>query len=377
MVDYTKAAGYVTDSSGRPQFQDRDEANGIPGTSIVDYDLNQERNSLVDLVKAAGITPDGDDDTQVTQAVQYFGKKAASGSVMGTPGVLADGDVAGSLLYYAAAQKSPVFVYGTATVALVTTPSLSSALVLALAGYLRTTGGNVTGTMDWGDKATAGTTTHRFWSAGAPAEGDTTPDATLTVSGGTPGTANKGGVALSAKELDLSETEQVLVPDAKDFTSQQAVSAKVADGRYPASVPETGQARIASLVQDANGRTVSNETALANLTDIPGIFVSAPQIIQRSYIYSIPHNLGRTPTAFGLQLQCVTADLGYVAGEIMADPVVTDGYYIFAIPVSLLGDNITLIMGGAAISMCSKSNMGDMVITNINIDSWRIIFWAM
>ncbi|MFT8418635.1 MAG: hypothetical protein ABF636_07380 [Acetobacter sp.] len=170
---------------------------------------------------------------------------------------------------------------------------------------------------------------------------------------------------------------QTTVPDVALFNGKDALNAETAEGRYVRSIAVSGQARIADLVQDANGRTVSNTTVLANLADIPVNFVSAPQVIQRYYTYSIPHNLGRTPTAFGAKLQCVTADLGYVPGEIMADPVTTDGSYIYAIPVSLLGDNITLVIGGAAISVCSKSNPGNMVITNININNWRILFWAI
>lgn len=228
MVDYTTASGYQTDSSGRRQFVDRDEANGVVGTSIIAEDLNQNRNSLVDLVKSAGITPDADDDTQVTQAVEYFGKKAASGAVMGSPGVPAAGDVAGSLLYYAAAQAAPVFVYGSTTVALATTTALTS----ALSNYLSLTGGNVTGPMDWGSKTAAATLTHRYWSAGAPSEGDATPDVTLTISGGTAGTANKGVMALSTGTFDLTGVGSILVPDVLDFTSQGVLNAQTADKRY-------------------------------------------------------------------------------------------------------------------------------------------------
>ena len=125
MVDYTNAAGYVVDSKGRRQFQDRDKVNGIDGTSLIADDRNQDRNSLVDLVEAAGMTPDGSDETQVTQAVQYFGKKAASGMVSGSPGVLASGDVAGAILYYSGAGNAPAFIYGDKTALLLTSSALN------------------------------------------------------------------------------------------------------------------------------------------------------------------------------------------------------------------------------------------------------------
>ncbi|MDE7547198.1 hypothetical protein PY793_04260 [Acetobacter fabarum] len=126
MVDYTKASGAVVDAQGRRQFVDRNDALGIQGTYLNADDLNQNRNSLVDAVTAAGITPDGADETQVTQAMQYFGKKAASGMVSGSPGVLAEGDVAGAILYYSGAGKGPAFIYGGTTVLLLTSSDLSS-----------------------------------------------------------------------------------------------------------------------------------------------------------------------------------------------------------------------------------------------------------
>lgn len=269
MVDYTNANGYQTDSSGRRQFVDRDDASGVEGTSLIADDRNQDRNSLVDLVKAAGLTPDGNNDTQVTQAVQYFCKQAASGAVLGSPGVLATGDVAGSVLYYSAALAVPAFTYGSTTVGLATTTALTS----ALGNYLPLGGGNVTGEMDWGDKTKSGTVTHRFWSAGPPATGDATPDVTLTVTGGTPGTANAGTFRLSTGTFDLSGSGSMLVPDVVDFTTQGALSARVAEGRYIRSVPNTGQARITDLVENADGRAVfgdgTNNPVLANLADLP------------------------------------------------------------------------------------------------------------
>lgn len=136
MVDYTNAAGYVVDAKGRRQFQDRDIANGIDGTSLIADDLNQDRNALVDLVAAAGMTPDASDETQVTQAVQYFGKKAASGMVSGSPGVLASGDVAGAILYYSGAGNAPAFIYGNQTAFLLTNSALNGYATQAWANGL-------------------------------------------------------------------------------------------------------------------------------------------------------------------------------------------------------------------------------------------------
>ena len=113
--------------------------------------------------------------------------------------------------------------------------------------------------MDWGSKTIAGTVTHRFWSAGPPATGDATPDATLTVTGGTPGTANQGTVKLSAGTYDLSGSGTALVPDVTDFATQGALGARVAEGRYVGSVPVagSGNVRIVSVVADASGNLVA------------------------------------------------------------------------------------------------------------------------
>ncbi|MFT8419392.1 MAG: hypothetical protein ABF636_11280 [Acetobacter sp.] len=170
---------------------------------------------------------------------------------------------------------------------------------------------------------------------------------------------------------------QTTVPDVALFNGKDALNAETAEGRYVRSIAVSGQARIADLVQDANGRTVSNTTVLANLADIPVNFVSAPQVIQNSYIYSVPHNLGRTPTAFGAQLQCVIAELGYQVGEIMGNPCTTDNTYVFAFPISEVDGNLTWKRGNSPISIINKSNITNMQLTNITLANWRILFWAI
>ncbi|WP_338332145.1 hypothetical protein [Acetobacter sp. LMG 32666] len=254
-----------TDNIGEPGFFTGGSTTGQSPTRVRFWWLNMVQEELINIAQAAGIVFDKTKNDQCITAIKQLISSVVSSAVMGAPAVMGEGDVAGKLLYYAASQKVPVFVYGTTTVALVTT----TALVTILQGFLPLAGGNVTGSMDWGSKTAAATLTHRYWSAGPPAEGDATPDVTLTISGGTPGTPNKGSVAVALKELDFSRAEQVLVPDVTDFATKQALSAKAADNRYPASVPEEGQARVTSLVQDDNGRTLSNGTALANLADLP------------------------------------------------------------------------------------------------------------
>lgn len=242
MVDYTNAAGYVVDEKGRRQFQDRDKANGIDGTSLIADDRNQDRNALVDLVKAAGITPSSADETQVTQAVQFFGKQAASGAVMGTPGVLADGDVAGKLLYYAANQQAPVFVYGNTIVAVVTTTALST----VLQGFLPLTGGNVTGPVN----------SKSILNLSADKAGDTC----LFVEGGY--IVNLAGAV-------------VWVPDVTDFGTTEPINARTGDGRYIKSVPAAGSTntRITDLWKNSDGRGVIGDgvgsDVLASLSDLP------------------------------------------------------------------------------------------------------------
>ncbi|GBQ50677.1 hypothetical protein AA18895_1990 [Acetobacter ghanensis DSM 18895] len=232
------------------------------------------QEELVNIAEAAGIVFDKTKNDQCITAIKQLISGVASSAVMGTPGVLADGDVAGKLLYYAANQKAPVFVYGTTTVALVTTTALGT----ALQGFLSLGGGNVTGTMDWGSKTAAATLTHRYWSAGAPSEGDATPDVTLTISGGTAGTANKGVTALSTGTFDLTGIGSIPVPDVVDFNSQGVLNAKTADGRYISSVADAAASlkRIISLLENADGRAVfgdgTNNSVLANLSDLPTQF---------------------------------------------------------------------------------------------------------
>ncbi|MCP1243229.1 hypothetical protein NKW51_11485, partial [Acetobacter lambici] len=265
-------------ASGTPGWAtDGNPATGLLATDAPAWHYNMMMAELMAVIKAAGITPSNADWSQVLKAMQtifspaQYGVAPFSASLAqligGYPlGAIAF-DAAGN--YWRSTKANNLTVPGAENAGWVNFFTGVMTQQQADLRYLLLTGGNVTGAMDWGDKATAGTTTHRFWSAGAPAEGDATPDAELTVSGGTPGTANQGSVALSTKELDLSGTEQVLVPDVEDFATKQALSAQIADERYPASVPTTGQARITSLVQDADGRTLSNGAVLANLADIP------------------------------------------------------------------------------------------------------------
>ncbi|MCP1242917.1 hypothetical protein [Acetobacter lambici] len=265
-------------ASGTPGWAtDGNPATGLLATDAPAWHYNMMMAELIAIIKAAGFTPSNADWSQVLKAMQtifapaQYGVAPFSASLAqligGYPlGAIAF-DAAGN--YWQSTKANNLTVPGADGATWVNFFAGVMTQQQADLRYLLLTGGNVKGAMDWGDKTAAGTTTHRFWSAGAPAEGDATPDATLTISGGTPGTANQGSVALSTKELDLSGTGQVLVPDVEDFATKQALSAQIAEERYPASVPTTGQARITSLVQDANGRTLSNGAVLANLADLP------------------------------------------------------------------------------------------------------------
>lgn len=258
-----------TDNIGEPGFFTGGSTTGQSPTRVRFWWLNMVQEELINIAQAAGIVFDKTKNDQCITAIKQLISGVASSAVMGTPEVLADGDVAGKLLYYAANQKAPVFVYGTTTVALVTTTALGT----VLQGFLPLVGGNVTGAMDWGSKTVASTVTHRFWSAGPPAEGDAAPDATLTIAGGTPGTANKGTMALSTGVFDLSESGQVLVPSILTFSGKDALNALTAEGRYVKSVPVAPNKRITDIWENADGRLVFGDgtTApiLASLSDLP------------------------------------------------------------------------------------------------------------
>ncbi|MGY6769523.1 hypothetical protein [Komagataeibacter sp. NFXK3] len=197
----TGTPGWATD--GNP-------AATIPATDFPAAHYNMLMAEVIQPILDAGLTLDPANWGQLSAAIKALAKQAASGAVLGSPGVLATGDVAGSVLYYSAAKAAPAFTYGSTTVWLATTAAVSA----AISGYLPLGGGNVTGNMDWGSKTAASTVTHRFWSAGAPTTGNATPDATLTATGGTPGTANAGTLALKTGTLDLSGVKSTLVPDA-------------------------------------------------------------------------------------------------------------------------------------------------------------------
>ncbi|MBO1328500.1 hypothetical protein OQ496_09175 [Acetobacter suratthaniensis] len=88
MVDYTAASGYKTDGSGRRQYVDRNDANGVQGTYLIADDRNMDRNELVNAVRAAGMTLDGQNHEQLALAIQVLGNihpwsKALSDAVGG------------------------------------------------------------------------------------------------------------------------------------------------------------------------------------------------------------------------------------------------------------------------------------------------------
>ncbi|PAK77839.1 hypothetical protein B8X00_09175 [Acetobacter fabarum] len=259
-----------TDNIGEPGFFTGGSTTGQSPTRVRFWWLNMVQEELINIAQAAGIVFDKTKNDQCITAIKQLISGVASSAVMGTPEVLADGDVAGKLLYYAANQKAPVFVYGTTTVALVTTTALGT----VLQGFLPLGGGNVTGAMDWGSKTAAATLTHRYWSAGPPAEGDVAPDATLTISGGTPGTANKGTMALSTGVFDLSASGQVLVPSIVSFDGKDALNALTADARYVRSVPATGgtNVRIVDVQEDAAGNLIATKSDGTTTSYAPGSY---------------------------------------------------------------------------------------------------------
>ncbi len=114
-MDYTSAAGYVTDAQGRRQYADRDIANGVGGTSLLAVDRNAVQNTLLDAIKAFGIALVAGDDTLLTQAIKAAvaveterSIAAEAAGISGTYGVVS-GDYAGKALIQGVA--GPAFCY--------------------------------------------------------------------------------------------------------------------------------------------------------------------------------------------------------------------------------------------------------------------------
>lgn len=69
-MDYTNAPGHVTDSKGRRQFIDRDDANGVEGTEITAADLNGLVNEICNVILNSGLSLSGSDQTLLWQAIE-------------------------------------------------------------------------------------------------------------------------------------------------------------------------------------------------------------------------------------------------------------------------------------------------------------------
>ncbi|NLI28396.1 MAG: hypothetical protein GX413_13650 [Acetobacter sp.] len=69
-MDYTSAPGYVTDSKGRRQFINRDDANGVEGTEITADDLNGLVNEICNVILNSGLSLSGSDQTLLWQAIE-------------------------------------------------------------------------------------------------------------------------------------------------------------------------------------------------------------------------------------------------------------------------------------------------------------------
>lgn len=210
-------------ASGTPGWAtDGNPATGQMATDAPAWHYNMMMSELITVVKAAGITPSNSDWSQVLKAMQTIFSPAQYGVapysaqlaqlVGGYPIGAVVFDAAGN--YWRSTQGSNLSVPGADGAKWINFFAGILTKQQADLLYLSLLGGNVTGPMDWGSKTAADTLTHRFWSAGPPAEGDAAPDATLTIAGGTPGTANKGTVALETGVFDLSGIGVVLVPDA-------------------------------------------------------------------------------------------------------------------------------------------------------------------
>lgn len=256
-------------ASGTPGWAtDGNPATGQMATDAPAWHYNMMMSELITVVKAAGITPSNSDWSQVLKAMQTIFSPAQYGVapysaqlaqlVGGYPIGAVVFDAAGN--YWRSTQGSNLSVPGADGAKWINFFAGILTKQQADLLYLSLLGGNVTGPMDWGSKTAADTLTHRFWSAGPPAEGDATPDATLTTTGGTPGTVNKGTMALSTGVFDLSGSGEVLAPDATEFDGKQVVTAGVADNRYVRSVPAGGSenTRIVDIQADNIGNLIAS-----------------------------------------------------------------------------------------------------------------------
>jgi hypothetical protein len=246
------------------------------------WHYNMMMSELLAIIKAAGITPSNADWSQVLKAMQTIFSPAQYGVAPYSAQLaqLVGGYPIGAVVfdadgnYWRSTQASNLSVPGADGAKWVNFFEGILTKQQADLLYLSFLGGNVTGAMDWGSKTAAATLTHRYWSAGSPAEGDATPDATLTIAGGTPGTANKGTMALSTGVFDLSASGQVLVPSIVSFDGKDALNALTADARYVRSVPAAGgtNVRIVDVQEDAAGNLIATKSDGTTTSYAPGSY---------------------------------------------------------------------------------------------------------
>lgn len=256
-----------TDNIGEPGFFTGGSTTGQSPTRVRFWWLNMVQEELINIAQAAGIVFDKTKNDQCITAIKQLISSVASSAVMGTPEVLADGDVAGKLLYYAANQKAPVFVYGTTTVALVTTTALGT----VLQGFLPLGGGNVTGPVQFAETVTitGDQPAIHFTRPGVPQwdiwVGD---DGILYIrsfdaSGKwlTDYVRFKPGAGIEFLPK-VTLFGGATVPDITDFTSKGVLNAVTADARYVRSVPAAGgtNVRIVDVQEDAAGNLIATKS---------------------------------------------------------------------------------------------------------------------
>jgi hypothetical protein len=72
-MDRTQAANYVDIGGGKRGFRDRNLGTGVRGTTHAAADRNAVQESIVLAIEAAGLTPDANDWTLLTQAIRRLG----------------------------------------------------------------------------------------------------------------------------------------------------------------------------------------------------------------------------------------------------------------------------------------------------------------
>lgn len=181
------------------------------------------------------------------------------------------------------------------------------------------------------------------------------------------------------------------IPDAltKDVDTAQFMQAMIDQIGAGASVSATFQTLPDGFSFAGNGgrsvRVNAGATALEPFDETTSSrFTSAPTAIVASSTVTLAHGLGVTPTRLAAYLVNVTAEFGYVAGDIVSAPTfggvfTSTGPALFRIGASMQVDatNVTVIFAsGSAGNLYFVVDKGTFVSTFANSGNWNIVVIA-